>query len=84
MKIYHRQRDSRVNLPDNLIRALEWKYFKVTTNFAYALYLVQFTVFNYDIGVARTATFASIYRCLVRSVAKHVENVQIWTIFFAV
>jgi hypothetical protein len=51
---------------DMFIRILEWKYFKVTTNLAYGFYLVQFTVFNYDIGVARTATFASVYRGMVR------------------
>lgn len=47
---------------DTFVRFLEWKYFKITTNFAYAFYLTQFTVMYYNIGSKRAPVHFSIYK----------------------
>lgn len=44
-------------IPDALIRAFEWKYLKVGTNLAYSVYLVQFLVYHYNVGTARSSFF---------------------------
>jgi peptidoglycan/LPS O-acetylase OafA/YrhL len=59
----------------------EWKYFKVTTSLSYGLYLVQFVVFNYNAGIARTPIFYSYFNNMVRRFLTHfckrIDNVAL-------
>lgn len=47
------------------VTALEWKYFKISTNIAYAFYLVQFIVFFYNVGITRGTSEFSVFSTLV-------------------
>lgn len=48
-----------------LSRQLSWKGFMITTRLSYAIYLTQFPVFFYNVGVTRTADFYEFIRMTV-------------------
>lgn len=51
---------------DFFFRALEWRFFKISTNIAFGIYLVQFTVFTFNVGVTRGAVQSTIFGSFVR------------------
>jgi peptidoglycan/LPS O-acetylase OafA/YrhL len=44
---------------------MEWKLWKVLANLSYAIYLVQFVVFQYNIGVTRSESPFSVFGSVV-------------------
>lgn len=56
-----------ISVSDSLIKTLEWKYFKISTNIAFGIYLVQFIVFTFNIGVTRGAAYFTIFGSLVKT-----------------
>lgn len=51
---------------DFFVKFLEWKFFKFASNIAFSIYVIQFTVFNYNIAIKRSANTGSIYTTIVR------------------
>lgn len=48
-------------------RFFAWRGFMVTTRLSYAIYLTQFPVFFYNVGVTRTSEFYNFIRMTVRN-----------------
>lgn len=64
--LIHKQNEANF-IVDYFIQALEWKYFKIVSNLSYSIYLIQFAVFNFNIGVTRSSSYYSTFNSTVSS-----------------
>jgi peptidoglycan/LPS O-acetylase OafA/YrhL len=55
----------RIKFSDLIIKLLEWRGFKISTNLSYGIYLTQFAVFHYNIGTLRTAVHFDVINTIV-------------------
>lgn len=54
-----------LSFADILIHIAEWKYFKIGTALSYGIYLIQFLVFHYFIGLTRSSTYFFMFNTYV-------------------
>lgn len=66
---------------DVLTNLLEWKYLKIVTNLSYGIYLVQFAVFHYNVGITRSSSQYTLYGSLVRMIFKRALSFQFKFLF---